>query len=63
MSRKILNYSGFRYALTKRPKLLTTDCSIKVKESLGNIVIKNIKGMPLLRPRLLKSLIFTIKTI
>ncbi len=30
--------------------------SARVRESLGNIVIKDIKGMPLLRPRLLKSL-------
>ena len=30
--------------------------STKVKESPGNIVVKDIKGTPLLRPRLLKSL-------
>ena len=36
--------------------------STKVRESLGNIVVKDIKNTPLLRPRLLKSLIFAIKT-
>ena len=30
--------------------------SIKVKESLGDIVVKDIKGILLFRPRLLKSL-------
>ena len=30
--------------------------SIKIRECLGNIVIKDIKGILLLRPRLLKSL-------
>ena len=30
--------------------------STRVRESLGNIVVKDIKGTPLLRPRLLKSL-------
>ena len=30
--------------------------STRVKESPGDIVVKDIKGMPLLRPRLLKSL-------
>ena len=28
--------------------------SIRMRESLGNIVVKNIKGLLLLRPRLLK---------
>ena len=30
--------------------------SARVRESLGDIVVKDIKGIPLLRPRLLKSL-------
>ena len=30
--------------------------STRVRESLGNIVVKDIKGTPLFRPRLLKSL-------
>ena len=28
--------------------------SIRIKESLGNVVVKNIKGLSLFRPRLLK---------
>ena len=28
--------------------------SIRIKESLGNVVVKNIKGLLLFRPRLLK---------
>ena len=30
--------------------------STRIRESLGDIVVKDIKGIPLLRPRLLKSL-------
>ena len=37
--------------------------SIRVRESLGNIVVKNIKNTLLLRPRLLKSLMSIIETI
>ena len=35
--------------------------STRLRERLGNIIVKNIKGMLLLRPRLLKSLKLVIE--
>jgi hypothetical protein len=35
--------------------------SNRIKKRLGNIVVKNIKGTPLLRPRLLESLKLVIE--
>ena len=35
--------------------------STRIRERLGNIVVKDIKGMPLLRPRLLESLKLVIE--
>ena len=37
--------------------------STRIRKSPGDIVVKDIKGMPLLRPRLLKSLKLAIETI
>ena len=37
--------------------------SAKIGDRLGNIVVKNIKGTPLLRSRLLKSLRLAIKSL
>jgi hypothetical protein len=36
--------------------------SVRIRERLGNIVVKNIKGTLLLRPKLLKSLKLVIET-
>ena len=41
---------------------LTSSLSISTRERLSNIVVKNIKGTPLLRPRLLESLKLVIET-
>ena len=35
--------------------------STRIRERLGNIIVKNIKGTPLLRPRLLESLKLVIE--